>query len=316
MAASYSRVPRALLDDPGFGAASDAARSLLLTMYVHPSGHWTGLYRASAGILAEWHGRTRTQVQAALAELERAELAWCDGRVAVVPVLRVLAFENPNQLVSALKYATELPSTPLVGRWVGWLRDGLRDAWQAQHGAMLADLESRCGVPSVRAPAGVITAPVAEPVPAQALLPCVEPAVPPGAAAVAAWNKATGQTLRPVEAHTKLANGRMGEGATIADLALVGEWGKRGPNADWWLGRNDRATVYLRPSTLWQASKFWGYLESARAWRLGGITPDSDDDARARSAERRLTEKRITAELARPANGDDAGPGPEQAEEW
>jgi uncharacterized phage protein (TIGR02220 family) len=134
---------------------------------------------------------------------------------------------------------------------------------------------------------------------------------------VAAWNKTTGQSLRPVDAHTKLANGRLDEGAAIADLALVAEWAKRGPNAAWWLGKNERSTVYLRPATLWQASKFWAYLESAQAWKLGnGDTPDGDDDARARAAERRLTEKRIAAQLAAAPNADHAQPMAEPTEEW
>ena len=322
MSVGYSRVPRALLDDPGYWAASDAARSLLLTMHAHPSTHWTGIYRASAGILAEWHGRSRAQVQAALAELDKAGLAWCDGRVAMVPVLRWLPLENPNQVVSVIRYSAELPSSPLVGRWAGWVREGLRETWRQTFSTQLVALEARCGIvtvqaaPFVQVPPPLVAAPVAEPEPAQVLLPCVEPAVAPGAAAVAAWNKVTGQSLRPVDAHTKLANGRMDEGATIADLALVAEWAKRGPHSAWWLGKNDRSTVYLRPLTLWQASKFWAYLESARAWKLGGGSPDDEDDARARAAERRLTEKQITAQLASPAAADHAQPEPETAEEW
>lgn len=319
MSASYSRVPRALLDDPEFLSASDAARSLLLTMYAHPSGHWTGAYRASAGILAEWHGRTRAQVESALADLSARGLAWCDGRVAVVPVLRSLALENPNQVTSVLSYAMDLPASPLIGRWLGWVEAGLRDEWRERFAPRLAQARERHGAEpagvAVRAVAADVAAPATDE-PMQVLLPCVEPPKRPAVAAVDAWNKATGQSLRPVDAHTRLASARLNEGASIADLALVGEWARRGPNADWWLGKNDRSTVYLRPATLWQASKFWAYLESARTWRAGGTSADADDDARARAALRGQSDREITKALAAPRGQAVAAEPAEPVEEW
>ncbi len=60
---------------------------------------------------------------------------------------------------------------------------------------------------------------------------------------------------------------RIGEGFTVEELSLVVDY----CNAKW--SEDLTMSAYLRPQTLFQPSKFRGYLKSARSWVKAGRPP-------------------------------------------
>lgn len=60
---------------------------------------------------------------------------------------------------------------------------------------------------------------------------------------------------------------RIGEGFTVEELSLVVDY----CNAKW--SEDLTMSAYLRPQTLFQPSKFQGYLKSARSWAKAGRPP-------------------------------------------
>lgn len=81
--------------------------------------------------------------------------------------------------------------------------------------------------------------------------------------APAAWkdvliylNKNSGHKYRFVKAHERLINARLKEGYTIQDLKKVVDT----KAAEW---KDTKQALYLRPSTLFNASKIDGYLNQA-----------------------------------------------------
>lgn len=79
-------------------------------------------------------------------------------------------------------------------------------------------------------------------------------------AVIAHLNEVCGTGYRPAtEAHARLVRARLADGMTVEDLCAVVD-----VKASQWI-RDPRMRAYLRPSTLFSASKAEGYLAEARA---------------------------------------------------
>ena len=309
------KVPADLTSSRAFELGSDSERALYLWLFVGPLLHPSGLTRLGYSQLADAYRRPLPEILADLLRLQEAEEVFTDGELVYLP--RFLPPENPNQLVAVVRYALGLPESALRARWAVKLVTSVPSHWLAR---VNGDTQRLMSQPTYRAPAPIVAAhvparPEAPRAIAAVVLPSPAASEPPGPVfrlssepaepakhefgnqALGSWNRLTGQTLRG-DTGPKLARGRKAEGATLEDLRLVAEWAARGPRAAWFRGANDRRTNYLRPSTLWQASKFWEYLEAAQTWKVHG--EDGEDDRRAAEAARFALgrEKTMPAKLA------------------
>jgi len=92
---------------------------------------------------------------------------------------------------------------------------------------------------------------------------------------VACLNREAKRAYTANDATVTLIKGRMAAGATLDDFEAV----IRHKAREW--GRDEKMAKYLRPATLFQASKFPGYLDEARApatLAAGSTAPSADDD--------------------------------------
>lgn len=90
-------------------------------------------------------------------------------------------------------------------------------------------------------------------------------------------NSVTGSRFQAKGSNAKLINARLAEGHSVNDLTAVIHH-----KAQEW-GRDAKMCQYLRPSTLFQAAKFPGYLQQAQSvasghavQRSGGFVPDNN----------------------------------------
>ncbi|MCD9526074.1 conserved phage C-terminal domain-containing protein [Photobacterium carnosum] len=75
-------------------------------------------------------------------------------------------------------------------------------------------------------------------------------------------NAATGSKFQCCKSNINHINGRLNDGYTVEDLCLVITQKK----IEW--GRDGKMAQYIRPSTLFKASKFSGYLQAAKITKL------------------------------------------------
>ena len=284
MSSGYAKIPRALVDDPRYRALSDAAARLYIALRAGPGAMSSGIYRTTIMAIAGEADRSPKQTRDLMSELQGSGLVEFDegARVILIPDA-VLDFppNNPNGVESWARIVEALPPSPLRLRWVHLAMDSVRESWHGPIDRVMRRLRD-------------------EEVQGEPADPGEGPAEPRKArrrpdqrgaweaevdSAMEGWRLITGQNLRS-ESHRKFARGRIKEGFAVQDLLVVAKWAAEGPDASWWRGENDRQTVYLRPSTLWQPTKFEGYLLSANRWVAdaettdGATIGDRDDDAR------------------------------------
>lgn len=95
------------------------------------------------------------------------------------------------------------------------------------------------------------------------------------------FNSVTGQKLKAsTKSHSENISGRLSDGYTVEDLNLVIDF----KNSEW--SSDPKFAQYIRPSTLFQAGKFGGYLSAAKTapkvkksslHNLSGITYKSEE---------------------------------------
>jgi uncharacterized phage protein (TIGR02220 family) len=80
-------------------------------------------------------------------------------------------------------------------------------------------------------------------------------------------NQSTGSKYQPAKTSLENIRARLRENFTAADLVLVVDY-----SVEKW-GEDLKMSEYLRPSTLFQPTKFPGYLQTATKWAKAGRPP-------------------------------------------